>query len=71
MARIRGSWRRQPLLAWSVAALLAVGLVSVSIVQFRYKPPRLAPLYLQAATPVENIVAMLDAVHEFNGVAHV
>ncbi len=25
---------------------------------------------LQAGTPVENIVAMLDAVHEFNGVAH-
>jgi uroporphyrinogen-III decarboxylase len=22
---------------------------------------------VQAATPVENIVAMLDAVHEFNG----
>ena len=26
---------------------------------------------LQAGTPVENIVAMLDAVHEFNGVSHV
>ncbi len=25
---------------------------------------------LQAGTPVENIVAMLDAVHEFNGVSH-
>ncbi|MGO9230045.1 MAG: uroporphyrinogen decarboxylase family protein [Bryobacteraceae bacterium] len=25
---------------------------------------------LQAGTPVENIVAMLDAVHQFNGVAH-
>ena len=25
---------------------------------------------IQSATPVENIVAMLDAVHEFNGVAH-
>jgi uroporphyrinogen-III decarboxylase len=25
---------------------------------------------LQAGTPVENIVAMLRAVHEFNGVAH-
>ena len=24
---------------------------------------------VQAGTPVENIVAMLDAVHEFNGVA--
>jgi uroporphyrinogen-III decarboxylase len=26
---------------------------------------------LQAGTPVENIVAMLDAVHQFNGVSHV
>ncbi len=26
---------------------------------------------LQAGTPVANIVAMLDAVHEFNGVSHV
>jgi hypothetical protein len=26
---------------------------------------------LQAGTPVENIVAMLNAVHEFNGVSHV
>ena len=25
---------------------------------------------MQAGTPVENIVAMLDAVHEFNGVSH-
>jgi len=25
---------------------------------------------LQAGTPVANIVAMLDAVHEFNGVSH-
>ena len=25
---------------------------------------------IQAGTPVENIVAMLDAVHEFNGVTH-
>lgn len=25
---------------------------------------------LQAGTPVENMVAMMDAVHEFNGVAH-
>jgi len=25
---------------------------------------------IQAATPVANIVAMFDAVHEFNGVRH-
>jgi uroporphyrinogen-III decarboxylase len=25
---------------------------------------------IQAATPVENIVAMFNAVHEFNGVKH-
>ncbi len=51
--------RRQLFLPWSVAALLAVSLVSVLIVHFRKKPPPAAPLYLQAATP-EGLLPILS-----------
>jgi eukaryotic-like serine/threonine-protein kinase len=51
--------RRQPLIAWGVAALLAASLLAVSIVHFREKPPPAAPLRLQAATP-EGLLPILS-----------
>jgi Tol biopolymer transport system component/DNA-binding winged helix-turn-helix (wHTH) protein len=51
--------RGQLLLAWGVAALLAVSLVTVSIVHLREKPPLAVPLHLLAATP-EGLLPILS-----------
>jgi eukaryotic-like serine/threonine-protein kinase len=51
--------RRRLSIAWVVTALLAVGLVSISIVHFREKPPPMTPLHLQAPTP-EGLLPILS-----------
>ena len=51
--------RRQLLLAWGVAALLAVSLVAVLMVRYREKPPPAPTLHLLAATP-EGLLPILS-----------
>ena len=51
--------RRRSLIAWGVAASLAVSLVPVSIMYFREKPPPSEPLRLLATTP-EGLLPILS-----------